>query len=491
MKGDIYRNSGAPDLVVLNFKKSGKPACNVDDLKPLVNAEAFAALSEGDQEPFLKVESIDVPSPGTGGVYDASFFKSWNSVMKSRPIPGSKRGHEFASRPASDFYTVAGKLADNADGTQTEHMLIYVPPQGDSTSNAGFIRDMKAGIVNFSLVTNPDYSLKTEKDAATGQNVQTRHFTATKGYERNDAVGYGEGAMPQTVNAQTQHVISASVDFARSLIDQGKVDHLSRWRPSAADERKLLGSKGDDWENFKKWHFVEDTSATENTMGRYKYLFGLNGKLYRSALRAVASRASAQGLSDLSSTASDLIKAIDAKAKAKKSKNGRFSMELDEALEVVKNALDNSQISFPDVAKQIGFDKMLRNAEDKANADAMVVVNAKLGDKPLEKLDAMIAENKAAKDAAVVAAISEVAGPAKVQNAAKVEVENPAHTYALSKCAGKAGDELKNAVAALKDDQVMKMLNAQRADGNSPLLRSVGKPNPKQDNSGGIAPLAM
>src|SRR5690606_18777601 len=46
---------------------------------------------------------------------------------------------------------------------------------------------------------------------------EVRKFTASKGYERNDAVEYGAGAMKQTVNSE-----SGWLDNAKALIEAGK-----------------------------------------------------------------------------------------------------------------------------------------------------------------------------------------------------------------------------------------------------------------------------
>jgi gas vesicle protein len=468
--GKRHRNSSAPEGVVfLNYAQSKIALPKAEDIETLVPAEAMEALTNGDDEPYFKIEAIDFPAKGTGGVYEGSFFKSFINVTKNRPIPGSKRGHEWVSRPASDFYTVGGRIETTDNGkTGTAYLKVYIPPIGDPTENAAFRRDAQANMVHFSLVTKPDYTVKIEEDER-GSKVQVNHFTASKGYERNDAMEYGAGAMDQIVNsASTQKVMPKSISNARSLISTGKIDNTSRWSFGSSEENALLGESGDDWSNYAKWHLVEDTSASEETKARYKYPYGKNGKVYRSALRAIASRAAQSGLSDLSDTASDLIKAIDDKLKSSK-RNGRNNM--DEELEVLKNALADHAVSVKDISEKLGFSDRLRNEKDEANAETIKTLNAKLGEKPLERLDAILTENAANAAFAVEKAVAEIAGPAKMKNAKGEDVPNPAHSYAAKACAGLTGEALKNGVETLKTDPVMITLNAARADGNSPLNR--------------------
>ncbi|MDD5305280.1 MAG: hypothetical protein PHS14_19460, partial [Elusimicrobia bacterium] len=102
-----FQNAGkSSDLVVLNYARSKASIPAAEEIPTLSSSTAMAALTEGDAAPFFKVEAIDFPAKGSGGVYDGSFFKSFINVTRDRPIPGSKRGHEWTSRGKSDFYTV-------------------------------------------------------------------------------------------------------------------------------------------------------------------------------------------------------------------------------------------------------------------------------------------------------------------------------------------------------------------------------------------------
>jgi hypothetical protein len=157
----------------------------------------MSQLTKGDIDPLYKHESIEYPIETHAGVYTESFFESFIGKTNLRPIPGSKRGHEFASRPSSDFYMIGGKVESNGDGTGTAHFMMYIPPMGDPESNEAFRRDCKANMVNFSLVTLPEYYT----EMVEGNEITK--FTRSVGYERNDAVEWGAGAMAQVVNQGT------------------------------------------------------------------------------------------------------------------------------------------------------------------------------------------------------------------------------------------------------------------------------------------------
>ncbi len=182
--------------VVLNLR-SEPVTLSPSVIPTMVPTHILDALQAGDTDPYFKLQAIKYPVEGNGvyparrAIYTQEFFESFLSVCKKRPIPGSKRGHEFSGRPATDFYLIGGKLDSDGDGKGTVYLKNYVPPEGDTTSNAGLIRDMKAGIVHFSIVTKPKYEMEGDE----------QRFIASAGYERNDAIEYGTGAIEQTTNA--------------------------------------------------------------------------------------------------------------------------------------------------------------------------------------------------------------------------------------------------------------------------------------------------
>jgi hypothetical protein len=122
--------------------------------------------------------------------------------------------------------------------------------------------------------------------------------------EANDYVAKMRSAEKTTLN-------SKGAAHARALVSAGSVDKDSEWRFTAADGDKLLGADGDDWANYAKWFLGEDSSAKQKTKQRFKYPFGKNGKVYKSALDAIRSHAAAEGATKIFETAGDLLDAIN------------------------------------------------------------------------------------------------------------------------------------------------------------------------------------
>jgi len=105
-------------------------------------------------------------------------------------------------------------------------------------------------------------------------------------------------------------VLSKSVANAKKLIASGKVND-GTWAFSGEDGNKLLGENGDDWASYALWHLAEDTGAEENTKARYKYPYGKGGDVYKKALAAAESRASAQEDTAVAASAKELFDLTD------------------------------------------------------------------------------------------------------------------------------------------------------------------------------------
>tara|TARA_R110002051_G_scaffold1515_1_gene8365 strand:- start:14827 stop:15600 length:774 start_codon:yes stop_codon:yes gene_type:complete len=104
---------------------------------------------------------------------------------------------------------------------------------------------------------------------------------------------------------------SKGYDNAASLVESDNVNKDSDWSFSSEDGNALLGEDGDDWENYAKWFLLENEDASEETKDRYKFPFGKEGKIYRSALSAIRQRAGQFGYDDVFEAAGKLIEMID------------------------------------------------------------------------------------------------------------------------------------------------------------------------------------
>ena len=106
----------------------------------------------------------------------------------------------------------------------------------------------------------------------------------------------------------------AGRSHANSLIEAGKVNQSADWSFSAEDGNSLLGDPPD-WAAYGKWFLGVDDAEDRETKAHYKYPFGKDGQVYRSALRAIASRAAQQNETEISDSASGMLDKLDKKDK--------------------------------------------------------------------------------------------------------------------------------------------------------------------------------
>ena len=112
-------------------------------------------------------------------------------------------------------------------------------------------------------------------------------------------------------------LVKASETFAKSLINQDKINDTASWSFSADDGNALLAANNDNWANYAKWHLGKNTEATKETKAYYKYPFGKNGKLYMSALRAIRTRAAQQDHTSIYDAAGRLLDAAKKKVESR------------------------------------------------------------------------------------------------------------------------------------------------------------------------------
>jgi len=99
-------------------------------------------------------------------------------------------------------------------------------------------------------------------------------------------------------------------EHARSLIKAGKVNKTAPWSISADEENRILGDPPD-WDEYGRWFLGVDPDAPRDTKAHYKYPFGKNGVVYRSALVAIRQRAGQQKAGDIFEAAGRLLEMID------------------------------------------------------------------------------------------------------------------------------------------------------------------------------------
>lgn len=421
----IFRNGGLPKgLVFCNLKSSKTELPPASELPTLVRDEILQALLSNEENPRYAVEAIDFPAKGSGGTYTKQFFQSFLNRMKAHPFGGNKLGHSYPEK--NDFYTVGGKIEENGKDSGTVYFKILIPSMGYETTNSGFIRDVAAKNVHFSLVTKPEFELK--KNDGTGE--MERYFTASAGMERNDAVPYEGGAMAQRVNGKDEY------EQAKELIRNGQVNYSD---PLAGEE------------------FIH------------------NGKVYRSVLRRMASHANADA------DVKELISLID--REKQKNQKGKKPMDKEELIQGLKGLYMNGLVSMEDIAAGIGSTApgRIRTGQDCRNEDLVKRFNALLGDNPVEEVEKLLNTKAENERYLVENAVRDQVGPPKIKNGNGNEDDNPAYLYAKRVCNGLSGKALQDALDGLKTDSVMQNLLSVQADVHSEFNRVEGGVNTQEN----------
>lgn len=253
--------------------------------------------------------------------------------------------------------------------------------------------------------------------------------------------------MPVTMADQS---IKSSMAHCESLINSGTFDNTSPWIFTAADENKMLGTNGDDWANYKSWHAVQDTALPADTKARYKYPFGKDGKVYRSALRSIASRAASNNLQEVSDWASSMIKLMD-------EKKGAMKVNKEAVLAWLK---DNPGCA-SEVAATMGLnlvtESVTKAVEMKAKLDAEKIAD------PLALIATMKADLEKVESDRVTNKLAAEFGPEKLDNG----VVNNLRSYANAMLKGVKFAELSARLEEFKKDPIALKLAGERMDVNS------------------------
>lgn len=110
-------------------------------------------------------------------------------------------------------------------------------------------------------------------------------------------------------------VNAAGVAHAERMIDARQYVLRSEWseaQPSADDENGYLESHS--WEEYAAWHLGLTEGATDNTKGRYAFVFGDFRRVHRMGLIACRYRATEWGHKEVELAAHDLIQRLDSVA---------------------------------------------------------------------------------------------------------------------------------------------------------------------------------
>ena len=106
-----------------------------------------------------------------------------------------------------------------------------------------------------------------------------------------------------------------AVAHARKLIDARQYVLDSDWgesQPSAADENAFLETHS--WDEYAEWHLGLTDDATDETKGRYAFVFGDLRRIHRTGIIACHFRAAEWRHKEIELAAHELLQYIDKKA---------------------------------------------------------------------------------------------------------------------------------------------------------------------------------
>lgn len=108
----------------------------------------------------------------------------------------------------------------------------------------------------------------------------------------------------------------AAVAYARKLIDSRRYVLDSDWgevQPKADAQNAYLDKHG--WDEYAAWHLGLTIGATDETKGRYAFVYGDFRRLHRSGLIACVYRASEFRHKEVELGAYDLLQYLDGSSK--------------------------------------------------------------------------------------------------------------------------------------------------------------------------------
>lgn len=220
-------------ILKMNFRETGDTSrlnLTPDSVPTLSPQAAINEFMAGDDNPYYKIEAINYPIKANGWNYKESFFESYIGKLNDRVIPGSKHGHsmDWGARPTTDFLVVGGKMEKNGDGTGVAYLKNYIPKSAES-DNSAFIKENKANLVHFSIVSYTKDEIIDNGDGSREYNVIESMYG-----ERNDAVEYDMGGMDQKTNGKSggEPPENSEVDMTKeealtllkNLLDNGKMN---------------------------------------------------------------------------------------------------------------------------------------------------------------------------------------------------------------------------------------------------------------------------
>lgn len=149
---------------------------------------------------------------------------------------------------------------------------------------------------------------------------------------------------------------SAGEKYLNALVADSAIDSTSSWSFGGDDGNKLLGADGNDWANYGKYFLGIDSGAAGNTKDHYKYPFGKDGKVFKSALDAIRSRASQEGAETVFAAAGAALDKINAKSMQRRGAAGATNRRAYSKFEI--KAVDDAKRIISGIATTPSADRM-------------------------------------------------------------------------------------------------------------------------------------
>ncbi len=157
-------------------------------------------------------------------------------------------------------------------------------------------------------------------------------------------------------------------EHAQGLIKKGAVDTDTSWEWTTEDENTLLGDPPD-YEEYSRWFLGIDDEKDPETKSAYRYPFGKEGKVYRSALIAIRQRSAQQNVEEIYDGAGRLLEKIDKRltAKAQLIFAEEEKAEVPQEIQILRlgEFVDNQGIPFRVTEEDV--QNIVKNAENRIN----------------------------------------------------------------------------------------------------------------------------
>lgn len=124
-------------------------------------------------------------------------------------------------------------------------------------------------------------------------------------FYRRPGCGHNEGVATYSVNPRARRKAEQLIDTHQYVLDSdwGKV------QPGTAEQNEFL--KSHSWEEYAEWHLGLTDGVSDDTKGRYAFVYGDFRRIHRMGIIAIHYRAAQWRHKEIELAAHDLLQRID------------------------------------------------------------------------------------------------------------------------------------------------------------------------------------